>query len=391
MIRTFRYPLKATKRQLAVIDAWRLQCCDLYNAALEQRRTAWRSRRVGVTRYDQNVGLTELRAADPEWHALPVHIARSALARLDHTFAAFFRRVKAGDTPGYPRFRSKDRYDSFGIGRVTVQQGRVRVPVLGWVRFHCYRPFTGVVRDVEIRRTAKRWWVCVSCDVGAAPAKRVVRTTTGIDLGLTAFATLADGTAIENPRYLRAGAAVLARRQQALAKKSRGSRRRQAAKRLVGLAHAHVANQRRDFHRKVAADLCRRYDLIAHEALNVKGLAAGMLAKSVRDAGWGQFLTTLGHKAESAGVHLVAVDPRLTTQQCADCGDIVRKGLGDRIHTCACGAVRGRDHNAALNIVARGRRALDLVEQSPYRDTARKKDPVANRTRDGALVRPDEV
>ena len=360
MIRTYRYPLKATRRQLAVLDEWRVRCAELYNAALEQRRTAWRMSRTSVTRYDQTADLTALRAAMPEWAAMPALVARSALTRLDRAFQAFFRRVKAGDKPGYPRFRSARRYDSFGLGHVRVEPGRVRVPLLGWVRFNCYRPLDGAVRNVEIKRTAKRWWVCVACDIGAAPPKRVVRTATGLDLGLTHFATLADGATVANPRHFAVGQRRLARRQRALARATRGSRNRIKTRHRIALAHEHIANQRRDFHRKVAADLCARYDLIAHEALNVKGLASGMLAKSVNDVGWGQFLATLALKAENAGVHVVAVDPSGTSQNCSSCGTVVRKSLAERIHRCeACGLVMDRDENAARNILtrARGRRA----------------------------------
>lgn len=357
--------MKATRAQIAVLDGWRLRCSELYNAALQQRREAWARQRVSVSRFAQTKDLTELREAMREWREIPSDIARSALTRLDLAFAAFFRRIRSGEKPGYPRFRSRYRYDSFGVGRVRVEQGRVQVPKLGWVRFHCYRPLGGAVRNVEIRRTAKRWWVCVACDVGEAPPKRVVKTATGIDLGLKEFAVLANGDAIHNPRHFLSGEDVLARRQRNLATKQRGSNRRAKARNLVGLAHERVRNQRLDFHRKVAADLCGRYDLIAHEALNVKGLARGFLAKSVNDAGWSQFLAILGSKAESAGCHVVAVDPRYTTQTCADCGLIVPKSLSERVHACECGAVRDRDHNAAIVIEARGRRALGLSSEVP--------------------------
>ncbi len=360
MIRTFRYPLNATRRQLAMLDDWRVRCCELYNAALEQRIASWRQHRRGVTRYDQHKELTELRAADAEYAAMPVETCRSALNRLDRAFQAFFRRLKSGATPGFPRFRSRHRYVSFGLGRVRVEDGRVQIPRLGWVRYNEYRPLKGAVRNVEIRRTAKRWWLCVACDVGVVPPKRTVRIDriTGVDVGLTHFATLADGSRVANPRHYRNGEALLARRQQALARKQRGSNRRRRARRLVGKAHEHTASQRRDFHCKLAAQLCAQYDLIAVEALNVRGLARTNLAKSIHDAGWSQFLTRLSLKAEDAGVHVVAVDPRNTTRACADCGALADMLLGDRVRSCSCGAVRDRDHNAALNIEARGRRVL---------------------------------
>lgn len=129
--------------------------------------------------------------------------------------------------------------------------------------------------------------------------------------------------------------------------------------------HERVANRRRDFHLKTARDLVARYDLIAHEDLNIAGLARGLHPKSIHDVGWGQFIAILGRKAEEAGVSIVAVDPKNTTQACSSCGTIVPKGLGDRVHACDCGLVLGRDHNAAINILARGLRAVPACERGP--------------------------
>ena len=357
VIRTYRYPLLPTRRQERVLGSWFGSCQRLYNAALEQRISWWRQSRTSLSLYDQTKELTGLRAEDAEYARVPVEIARSALKRLDRAFQAFFRRVKRGETPGFPRFRAHHRYRSFGIGRASVTGDRVRVPKLGLVRFCRYRDLDGEIRDVEIRRSAKRWWVCIVVDMGAAPTPRPVRSVVGIDLGLTDFATLSTGETISNPRHFRTAQRTLKRRQQAFARKRKGSANRAKARQHVALMHERVQNQRRDFHCKVAADLVGRFDLVAHEALNVKGLSRSRLAKSVHDAGWSAFLGRLACKAESAGTRVIPVDPRGTTQNCSDCGAVVRKGLGDRLHSCPCGAVLGRDHNAALNILARGRRA----------------------------------
>jgi putative transposase len=121
---------------------------------------------------------------------------------------------------------------------------------------------------------------------------------------------------------------------------------------------------RRDFHHKTALDLVRRFDVIAVENLNVKGLAQMALAKQVHDAGWTQFTTILRAKAESAGREVVAVDPRGTSQECSGCGAVVKKGLGVRVHTCACGLVLDRDTNAAINIARRGQRRRGGLNES---------------------------
>lgn len=354
MIRTYRYPLLPTKAQEQVLEQWLVLCQRLYNGALEQRIDAWRKQRRTLTRIDQQKELTELRRVDAEYEVLPVIAARSPLRRLELAFQAFFRRIKRGEKPGFPRFRAHDRYDSMGIGRVLPNGDRLRVPTLGLVRIKLYRPIKGAVRDVTLRRTAKRWYACFACDIGAAPPKVAVRSATGIDVGLTSFATLSDGSSVDNPRFFRKSEALLARRQRSLALKKKGSASRLRARTLVARTHEHTKNQRLDFARKLSKELCERYDLIAHEDLAIRGMVHGTLAKSIHDAAWGTFLHALACKAEEAGKHLVAVDPRGTTQKCSGCGNTVRRGLGDRTHACGCGLVLGRDHNAAINIHALG-------------------------------------
>lgn len=354
--------MRPTAEQRRQLDVFRVRCCELYNVALEQRISWYRRAGKSLSFYDQVTQLVDLRK-EPEWKSVATIVARSALRRLDRAFKSFFRRVKAGEKPGFPRFRSRDRYDSFGIGRVPPQrrgpEWYVRVPNLGLIRFKMHRPMAGTVQNVEVHKDANgRWFVCFSCDVGDAPAKVAVRNTVGIDLGLTSFLVCSDGAAVENPRYFKKSAERLARAQQVLARKTRGSRSRYRARRAVARVHEHVRHQRKDFHIKLARDLVGKFDLIAHEDLNIAGLARARLAKSVADVGWGQFISILSCKAEEAGKYVIAVDPRNTTKACSTCGTLVPKDLSQRMHVCPCGCVLGRDHNAALNVLARGLRAV---------------------------------
>jgi putative transposase len=365
MTRTYRYPLRPTKAQEAVLVEWLAFCQQLYNAALEHRIGAWRRARVSVGYNAQTAELTELRRLDEEAGTVPVDVARSALRRLDRAFQAFFRRCRSGEKPGFPRFRGRDWYDSFSLRALRVDGNRVYVPKLGPVRFHDYRPLEGEVREVTIRRGAGRWWVSFSCDLGDAPPKVVVRRATGIDLGLTTFATLSDGSEVPNPRYFRQGEDCLARRQRVLAGKCRGSKSRARAKLLVQKAHEHVRSQRLDFSRKLAAELFGQYDLIAYEDLNIRAMTRGTLAKSIGDAAFGTFIRCLTSKAESAGRHAVAVDPRGTSQICSGCGTKVPKTLSERLHECSCGLRIGRDLNAARNVLALGRSAAALAAEVP--------------------------
>jgi putative transposase len=366
MIRTFRYPMQLTRKQETTLISWLSLCGELYNAAIQERRDAWKKRGVSVGLYDQFNELTELREADPEWASVPHRLARSVLVRVERAYRGFFRRVKCGEKPGYPRFRASSRYRSFGLEGTDVPRingSRVRLPKLGFVRFNKYRELRGEVRSVHVRREAGGWSISFVCDLGDAPAKVPVRAAVGIDVGLESLATLSTGEQIENPRFYREAQDVLARRQRVVARKRRGSSSRARARQLVARANEHIRNQRLDYARKVAAFLFSRFDLIAHEDLAIAHMVRGNLAKSIYDAAWGILIGALTSKAEEAGKWCVPVDPRGTSQRCSGCGSVVPKGLSQREHRCdRCGLVLHRDENAARNVLALGLSAGQLTE-----------------------------
>jgi putative transposase len=330
---------------------------QLYNASLEQRITWWKQGRKSLSKYDQHKQLTELRNFDPAWQAVPVVVLRSAIDRLDRAYSSFFRRVKRGEVPGFPRFRSSRRYQSFSIGVASIENKRVKIPKLGHVKLKFYRPLEGETKSVTIKLDASNnWWITFVCDVGDAPAKQPIKTFVGIDLGLTTLATLSTGEEISNPRFFREAQDVLARRQQELARKDKGSKSREQARILVAKINQKIQNQRLDYARKVVADLYARFDLVVFEKLSVHGLAQGSLSKSVNDAAWTILTKCLTLKAENAGKWAESVDPRGTTQECSGCEEIVPKQLGDRWHECPrCGLSINRDHNAAINVLKRAR------------------------------------
>ena len=283
--------------------------------------------------------------------------ARDVLLRVDRAFVAFFRRCKRGENPGFPRFRSFRRYDSitfpsYGDGCKLLDNGKLRIQGAGHIKVKLHRPIEGTIRTATIKRQAGRWFVCfsVECDAKPLPANDLK---TGIDVGLESFAVLSDGAEINNPRYYRNAQARLRVCQRKVARRTKGKNRRRKAVLLLQRAHVKVHNQRADFHHKESRKLVNQYGVIAVEDLNVKGLAAGMLAKSVHDAGWSQFLNFISYKAECAGREFREVDPRGTSQTCL-CGARVPKTLADRWHDCpACGLSAGRDHVSARVILRR--------------------------------------
>ena len=361
--KTYKYKLKPTPEQEQAMGFVLRRCRELYNAGLEERQEAWRKRGVSVTVAGQSAQLPEIKEVRPEYRDVHSQVLQDVLARLDRAFQAFFRRVKAGETPGYPRFQGSNRYNSFtykqfGNGATLdeiLDNAFLALSKIGRIAVRWSRPegpFEGTPKTVTISREADGWYVCFSCvDVPTQPLAPMGQET-GIDLGLESFATLADGTMIHNPRCYRQAERRLKTAQRKVARRKKGSNRRRKAVKLLAKAHQTVKRQRQDFHHKTALHLVRQYDTIYHEALQTANLLKNHhLAKSIQDAGWSGFLSILAFKAVCAGKQVVAVPPAYTSQTCSGCGGVVKKGLSVRWHSCPdCGASLHRDHNAARNI-----------------------------------------
>jgi len=359
MVRTFEARLYPTPSQQEVLRDWMRSACRVYNCALELRKWAWQANRTQLSFYDLCAQLTDLRQEE-EYGTVPVDVHRDALRKLDRSYKAFFRRIKAGDKAGFPRFKSARRWNSFEIldkGNYT-QNGRIRIPKLGLVSCRNLR-HDGPAKALRVVIRAGKWYAqLVVDDALQTPQKRVVNTSVGIDVGLSYFATLSDGSTIANPRYCRRAETRLTRAQRIVSRRKKGSNRRRKAALRVEKIHDRVRCLRHNFIHHITNDLVSRYDLITVENLNVKGLARTRLSKSILDAGWSTFTSTLSYKAESAGSTVVAVAPAFTSQDCSACGHRVKKALSEREHKCPnCGLVMDRDHNAALNILSAGRAA----------------------------------
>ena len=232
-----------------------------------------------------------------------------------------------------------------------------------------HRPLRGQPSRASIIRSGKRWRVSITCELGPAPEKRTVTSGVGIDAGLENFLTLSDGQAVDNPRWLKQSEEELDRVQRQLSNKKRGSRNRPKARQAVVRCHERIASRRRNFCHHVSKWLVSKYDLIGFEKLKIQGMARTYCAKSILDAAWGIVLGQIVYKAEEAGKWAVGVDPRGTTQLRSSSGATVPKTLAEREHRCRCGLLRGRDHNAALNILALGRSAAGLRPQESYKSS----------------------
>jgi putative transposase len=358
--KTHKYKLKPTPVQEQAMASVLRRCRKLYNAALQERRDAWQKCGVSITTASQSAQLPAIKEVRPEYRDLHSQVLQDVLTRLDRAFQAFFRRVKAGEMPGYPRFQGANRYHSFtykqfGNG-ATLDNGCLMLSKIWRLTERWSRPLQGTPKTVTISREADGWYVCFSCaDVPITPLP-LTSQETGIDLGLESFATLADGVQITNPHIFRVAELNLKRAQRRVSRRQQGSHRRHKAAKLLAKAQQTVRQARADSHHKAALALVRQYDTLYHEDLQTANLVRNHhLAKSIADAGWSGFLGILSFKAKEAGKTVVGVSPAYTSQACSGCGVLVQKGLSIRWHECPdCGTSLHRDHNAARNILYLG-------------------------------------
>jgi putative transposase len=342
-------------------------CRHVYNAAIEERRDAWQKCGVSVGYYQQKAELPPIKAEMPEYAEVHSQVLQDVVQRVDRAFQAFFRRVKNGETPGYPRFHGRTRYNSltypqFGNG-ATLDNGFLVLSKIGRIGVRWSRPMEGTPKTVTISREADGWYACFPCaDVPVQPLPATGQET-GIDLGLEAFATTSTGERIFHPGWYRQAERRLKTAQRRVSRRKKGSNRRRKAVGLLARAHPKVKRQRQDFHHKTALRLVQTNDTIYHEDLQTANMVKNHhLAKSIADAGWSAFLGILAAKAAYAGRRVVAVPPAYTSQACSGCGVIVQKGLSVRWHSCPdCGTSLHRDVNAARNIQSLGQRLRGAV------------------------------
>lgn len=369
MRKTFKFRLFPTPAQRTALQFQLSACRFVYNKALETRKEAWEQRQESISRYD-TVKMLPGWKAEHEWlkggHA---EAMQETMTRLDLAFRAFFRRVKAGETPGYPRFKSFDRYDSFTYPRERgnwrfLDNGRLRLSKIGGVKIKLHRPLEGECKTLTIRRdSVGNWYACFSCIVepkSLPPTDKVV----GVDLGLTTFATLSDGGEIARQRWMKRDAKDIARLQRKKEGLPKGSPERRKAVRALQHAYQRSTNRRKDFAHQESRKLVNEYQFIAFEDLDIQNMQQGSwktIRRGIADVAWRQFVQFTTYKAEEAGRGVALVDPRGTTQMCSGCGEIVPKDLSVRKHECPhCGLSLNRDHNAALNILARGLSSVGL-------------------------------
>jgi putative transposase len=366
-VKTFKFRLYPTKAQCRAMTQSLDACRWVYNKTLEVRRDAWRERQESLSLYDTQKLLTQWKQEEP-WLAMAYSQSlQNAQARVDLAFNAFFRRVRIGEKPGYPRFHGADRYNSFTYPQSGFKLGeRLYLSKVGQVKIRLHRPIEGKVKTLAIRRDALgNWWACFSCEVEPEPLPPTTNIV-GIDLGLEKFATLSTGKTIDNPRFFRKDEKALAKAQRHLSKCEKGTPEYAKVQRVIQHIHQRIANRRKNFAHQQSRELVNEFQFIAFEDLSISNMLKNhCLAKSISDAAWNQLVQYTVYKAEDAGRSVVLVDPRNTSKICSQCGSIVEKDLSVRTYSCPnCGLEIDRDLNASLNILARGLASVGSIPRS---------------------------
>jgi len=390
MLRNFEFRIYPSKKQQSIMIDWMAKCRELYNACLEQRRSAWdrlkhktpEDRRGRMPSFiSQGMALKQIKLIRPEFKTVYARVLLDPIDRIQKAFDGFFRRIKTGaGRAGYPRFKSRDRYNTFTYSQLGFKlfpaegrrNGRLELSKIGSMPVKDWKvlPSDSKIKRVTIKNSAGKWFAVLCCDLPdptpLAPTGKII----GLDMGLTAIAIDSDGNRMGDLTVLKVGERKLRRAQKNLSRKKKGSVRRHKARALLQIAYARLTQKRKYQLHQIANKIIKKADLIAIEKLEIRKMTdrtrgvKGMtktsqrgMRRNINQAAWGHLRQMLLYKAEEAGRQLIQVDPRGTSQICSACGKIIPKTLAVRRHVCSCGLDIDRDHNAAINILQRALQA----------------------------------
>lgn len=366
-----QYRIYPTKKQAKLLENQLEECRWLYNHLLEKRRDAYEQTGKGLTCYEQQATYPILKQEHPSLNTVHSQVLQNVAVRIDLAFKAFFRRCKAGENPGSPRFKGKGRYQSMTFPQVpsgcSLKEGRLFVSKVGHVKIVLHRSLKGTPKTCTISKSSTgKWYACFSCEV---EPERLPENTevVGIDVGLQTFATLSDGQEIDNPRFFRKEEHALAKVQRKHSKLGIGTPERQKHRKAVARVHERIKWRRQNLAHQHSRKVVSSFGIICVEDLSVNRMIhTHCLAKSIADASWSAFFHQLAAKAAEAGRKLVKVNPAYTSQTCSQCGHRQKMPLSERTFDCpCCSAHLDRDLNASLTILRLGLQSLGLSLEAP--------------------------
>ena len=372
---SYQYKIKPNREQAEKIDKTLEMLRCQYNYLLAQRFDWYEMNRCPIDGcplichlpelkeqplyYNQKASLVQLKVDRPWYKEIHSQVLQEVPKRVELAFDRWLKGDVNGKKSGRPRFKGKGQYKTFTYAQFKQRNfvnNKITLSKIGDVKVIVHRPIPDglKIKTASVTKKADGYYVSLSLEDSTVPTIKPdfnPESITGIDMGLKEFLTTADGETVAIPQHYRKAQKRLRVIQKRVSRRKKGSNRRQKAVKKLGRQHKKVADKRKDFHFKTANNLLKKYDVIAHEDLNIKGISRSRLSKSVHDAGWGNFLSILTNKAGNAGLLVIPVNPKNTSQDCSNCGAKVPKKLHERWHNCPhCGCSLDRDHNAAINI-----------------------------------------
>jgi len=349
---TYKYRIYPTKKQQSILNGQLETCRFLYNKLLGIRKNKWEKEKKSISCYDTQNLIPKLKEEFPQLKSVYSQVLQNVNVRVDLAYQGFFRRLKTGEKPGYPRFRGKNRYSSicysqYGNG-CKLDKNKISLSKIGDVYVELHRPINGNPKTLTISKTqTNKWFVSISCDDVSPKKNKFTRTgkECGIDVGIKSFATFDNGNKIKNPRFFETEQREL------------GKKQKQEKWKVVKRVHERIKNKRNDFLHKTTNDILNKYDFIYIEDIETnKLLKKRWCSKQISDVAWSNFSNILSYKAEYADKLIVKVNPAYTSQTCHKCGTRTLKELKDRVFECGCGCGinMDRDVNAARNILRLG-------------------------------------
>lgn len=365
-----RYRIYPTKAQITKLNETLELCRWVYNETLELRKNAWETEQKRISYFESKKMIPIWKKDKPELKTVHSHTLQDVTMRVDLAFQAFFRRVKTGETPGYPRFKGRGWYDSITYLQTgfSLKNKVLNLSKIGDIKVISHRPIEGNIKRLTIRRTAtKKWFVSILTDNESYNPLEHLDKSIGIDLGLTTFAALSDGTFIKNPKFYRTEQKNLAKVQRKHSKQVKGTHERKKALKVLQRVHERITNKREDFTQKLSKTLVDKFGIICFEDLNINKMVKDPIyAKGIMDAAWNKLVTYASYKAENAGRKVVLVNPYNTSQMCSRCGNLVEKDISVRTHNClSCGLSIDRDFNASINILRLGLQSVRKIDRCP--------------------------
>ena len=381
---SYQYKIKPTKEQEKSIDATLEMLRHQYNYLLAQRFNWYEQNRSPIDScsliccylpelrdkpnyYNQKTSLTQLKKERPWYKNIHSQVLQEVPKKVEIAFDRWIKGDINGKKSGRPRFKTSGQYKTFTYPQFKQHHfvnNRITLSKIGDIKVIIHRqiPKDFDIKTVSVTKKADGYYITLSLDDKTIPTIKPdfnADSTVGIDVGLIDFYVASDNTRIAFPKFLRKAERKLKSAQRRVSRRKKGSNRRKKAIKNLGIQHKKVSDTRKDFHFKTAKILLDRYDVVAVEKLNIKGLAKTWLSKSINDAGWGQFISILSNKAENAGLKVIAVNPNGTSQECSSCGHKLKKALSERTHNCpVCHTSLCRDLNASINIKNRGAHGL---------------------------------